>query len=225
MKFRQLANDFNAAELFANDTIFCSNIHKDSFTYYSCSDESTAEVQSIDSFNEQNIINNEIRDHGISSSEVVDPSSIQVTDQSYAITQENDEDAFRRIIRKGHEKSWTDIDWYQLWKLLRNSNSFMEASARLDLLKDLGLSYSEWLRRNMQLWLRASFTWELTFGYEASSLQENIFSTMKRLLEGETILIHQVTIFYIAKKYIQICMFTNLNSYQHFYAPHLTIEK
>ena len=69
----------------------------------------------------------------------------------------------------------TTMTWNAIWKYLRNAPNLPEVRSRLDeLLMKFPNSkkYIDFLWRNASTWATCAFTWELDYGFQASSMQE-----------------------------------------------------
>ena len=173
-KFRSVPSTFEVKTIDSEINYTCENIPGSS---YNC-DDPEEELFVIDN----PVVND-------------DQVPILETSQSsnFSSTNEGDiDEEFDHVINKGKNGSWTDFDWYKLWSTLRNSQTLQVAKSRLHKLESLGLKYSQFLERNISLWLKVFFIWEFTLGYEASALQENIHSSMKRALGKCKIFLHLV---------------------------------
>lgn len=100
-------------------------------------------------------------------------------DEEEASTPSNNDEEFRELIMLD---SWTGKNWYKIWNILRNSQTVSICNKRLDLLSQFGLEYTAYLRRNLNDWLVACFTWEFTCGMQSTAILEGAFSSMKRTL-------------------------------------------
>ena len=75
----------------------------------------------------------------------------------------------------GLDAALTDISWYAAWKYLRTAPSLPLVRSRLDevLVKfPKSRIYIDFLWRNVATWATCAFTWELDYGFQASSMQE-----------------------------------------------------
>ena len=65
--------------------------------------------------------------------------------------------------------------WHAVWKYLRTAPSLPSVRSRLDevLVKFPNSKvYVDFLWRNVATWATCAFTWELDYGFQASSMQE-----------------------------------------------------
>ena len=173
-KFRCVPSTFDVKSIDPNNNYTCENIPGSS---YDCNDP------------EEEIFVNEVPVVSDVQVPILETSQSSNTSSS---NEGNVDEEFNHLITKGENGSWTDFDWYKLWSTLRNSPTVQVAKSRLHKLQKLGLGYSQFLERNIALWLKVFFTWEFTLGYEASALQENIHSSMKRALGKCKIFLHLV---------------------------------
>lgn len=71
----------------------------------------------------------------------------------------------------------TSITWYAIWKYIRTAPTLATVRVRLDelLLKfPKSKTYVDFLWRNVATWATCAFTWELDYGFQASSMQEGM---------------------------------------------------
>lgn len=69
----------------------------------------------------------------------------------------------------------TALSWHAVWKYLRTAPSLQIVRLRLDevLAKfPKSKSYVDFMWRNVSTWATCAFTWELDYGFQASSMQE-----------------------------------------------------
>ena len=89
----------------------------------------------------------------------------------------------------------SSIRWNMAWKELRQSTTLPECKRRLDLLAEYHPSvtdYVKYLWRNVGSWALCTFVWKTTFGYQSTSMQEGIFSCLKRPVEEKFVPLHQM---------------------------------
>lgn len=95
----------------------------------------------------------------------------------------------------------TSKSWYVLWKYLRESPTLGDLRQRLDRLQIIypsksAVSYIAFLWSTSAHWALCCFNWDLTLGYQATSLQEGIHSSMKNRLRNQKIGVHEVVHFF-----------------------------
>lgn len=77
--------------------------------------------------------------------------------------------------------SLTPITWQAIWKYLRTASTLPLVRMRLDeiLCKfPKSKTYIDFLWRNVATWATCAFTWELDYGFQASSMQEGTMSLL-----------------------------------------------
>jgi hypothetical protein len=71
----------------------------------------------------------------------------------------------------------TTMTWHAIWKYIRTAPTLPAVRIRLDelLYKFLkSKKYIDFLWRNVATWAVCAFTWELDYGFQASSMQEGL---------------------------------------------------
>jgi len=92
----------------------------------------------------------------------------------------------------------SDFSWQQIWKWLRNGSDLTVVRARLDELASCyptSQSYVEFLWNTRDCWAKCVVTWQMTFGYLATSMHEGIHSSWKICLKQIRLRLAQVPAF------------------------------
>ena len=82
--------------------------------------------------------------------------------------------------------------WYKIFSNLRKSPTKEIALAKLSYLENQDLPYAKFLSKNVNKWLLCMFTWEMTFGCQATQLQEGLFASLKRITGYSRMYPHEV---------------------------------
>ena len=78
---------------------------------------------------------------------------------------------------------------------MRKSPTLPIVKQRLDIVKvcyPKSADYCDFLWSIVRHWAVCCFSWELTFGFQSSSVQENIHSGMKKMLGGNSLMLHEM---------------------------------
>jgi hypothetical protein len=97
-------------------------------------------------------------------------------------------------IFKGHGEI-NNITWNKMWKYLRTAPTIAHVRSRLNEVQMLfpgAKTYIKFLWDNVATWAACASEWQLTFGFQASSMQEGIFSALKSALRNKTLPAHLV---------------------------------
>ena len=79
----------------------------------------------------------------------------------------------------------SDMTWFKLWNWIREAPTVPEVQRRLEKVEECypgSKTYVAFLRRTMSTWAICISAWILTFDFKASSMQEQIFSSLKVVL-------------------------------------------
>jgi hypothetical protein len=95
----------------------------------------------------------------------------------------------------------TSKSWLVLWNYLRKSPTLDALRQRLDKLKVIypsksAVSYIEFFWSTSAHWALCCYNWDLTLGYQATSLQEGVHSSMKIRLKKQKVALHEVVTFF-----------------------------
>jgi hypothetical protein len=92
-----------------------------------------------------------------------------------------------------------EMEWFTMWKYVRDAPTLNEVKTRLNQVRTLyptSGSYCDFLWENVGTWAKCAFTWMLTFGLQASSLQEGIHSQWKGTLDNHLIPLIEAPLFF-----------------------------
>jgi hypothetical protein len=108
------------------------------------------------------------------------------------------------------------MSWYAIWKYLRTAPTLPSVRSRLnELLAKFPNSkkYVDFLWRNVSTWALCAFTWELEYGFQASSMQEGVIllSRIYKSIGIATIVLKNITVLdsiyhYMPHIYIQLVL-------------------
>lgn len=95
----------------------------------------------------------------------------------------------------------TSKSWFALWNYLRKSPTLDALRQRLDQLFVVypfkpASSYIAFLWSTSAHWALCCYNWDITLGYQATSLQEGIHSSMKSRLRKQKVAVQNVLSFF-----------------------------
>ena len=103
------------------------------------------------------------------------------------------------ISKKNMKKPLNGVSWYKLWMYLRESPTLTILRDRLDeiyIIYPSAATDTDFLWRTSSTWALCSIGWSLNLGLQATTYQEGLHSTMKSMLSGKFVQLHQIVYFF-----------------------------